>query len=397
MNRRRLAVLGAALCLAAGSLLVANLPSDTVSGLAVPLSDEPLNAEPSTSAPSSSSPSPPAPTSRLARPGDCASLVNGLDVPAQVAQLVVVGVPGDNPASTVSLVRDHQIGGIFIGGNATALLKDRSLAAVQAVARVPVAVAVDEEGGRVQRIDDLDGDLPSARTLAATKSPEEVRALAAERGRQLRARGVTVDYAPDTDVTDAPDDDVIGDRSFSPDPARVKTYATAFAAGLRSAGVQPVLKHFPGHGHGSGDSHKGTVVTPPLAQLRAVDLVPYRGLADYGPVAVMVGHLDVPDLTAGVPASLSPAAYGLLRGEFGFTGPVVTDDLGAMKAITAQYPLPEAVLKALQAGADQALWSSGGRVDEVLDRLVKAVASGELPKARVQESVTRVLRGKGLC
>jgi len=337
------------------------------------------------------------PTSRLARPDDCTSPAAALDVRAQVAQLVVVGVSGDNPAAAVSLVRDHQVGGIFIGGNATALLKDRSLTAVQAVARVPVAVSVDEEGGRVQRIDDLDGDLPSARTMAATKSPDEVRALAAERGRQLHARGVTVDYAPDTDVTDAPDDDVIGDRSFSPDPVRVKTYAKAFAAGLRDAGVQPVLKHFPGHGHGSGDSHKGTVVTPPLDRLRAVDLVPYRGLADYGPVAVMVGHLDVPDLTNGVPASLSPAAYQLLRGEFAFTGPVVTDDLGAMKAITAQYPLPEAVLKALQAGADQALWSSGGRVDEVLDRLVKAVESGELPKGRVQESVARVLRGKGLC
>lgn len=320
-----------------------------------------------------------------------------MDVRSQVAQLVVVGVSGDNPAATVSLVRDNQVGGIFIGGNATALLKDRSLDAVQAAAKLPVAVSVDEEGGRVQRIDDLDGELPSARELAASKTPDQVRGIAAERGRQLKARGVTVDFAPDTDVTDAPDDDVIGDRSFSPDPARVKTYAKAFAAGLRDAGIQPVLKHFPGHGHGSGDSHKGTVVTPPLAQLRAVDLVPYRNLAEYGPVAVMVGHLDVPDLTNGVPASLSPAAYQLLRKEFAFTGPVLTDDLGAMKAITAQYSLPDAVLKALQAGADEALWSSGGRVDEVLDRLVKAAGAGELPKARVQESVTRVLRAKGVC
>jgi beta-N-acetylhexosaminidase len=393
MNRRSLAALGVALSIVAGCLLVSGLQPRIVSGLAVPLtSDRPVPPPPAAPPPAS-----PTPTSRLERPDDCAPLVGGLDVRAQVAQLVVVGVSGDNPAATVSLVRDHQVGGIFVGGNATTLLKDRSLAAVQAVARVPVAVSVDEEGGRVQRIDDLDGELPSARTMAATKSPDEVRALAAGRGRQLRARGVTVDFAPDTDVTGAPDDDVIGDRSFSPDPARVKAYAKAFAEGLRDAGVQPVLKHFPGHGHGSGDSHKGTVVTPPLDKLRAVDLVPYRGLADYGPVAVMVGHLDVPDLTNGLPASLSPAAYQLLRGEFAFTGPIVTDDLGAMKAITAQYSLPEAVLKALQAGADEALWSSGGRVDEVLDRLVKAVQAGELPKTRVQESVARVLRGKGLC
>ncbi|MCR6487183.1 glycoside hydrolase family 3 protein [Amycolatopsis sp. OK19-0408] len=391
MNHRRLAAPKAALCLLAASFLVTGCGSTAVSGLAVPQSSAPPSPSPR------AAPASPAPTSRLARPGDCASTASGLDVRAQVAQLVVVGVTGDNPAATVSLVRDNQVGGIFIGGNATALLKDRSLDAVQAAAKVPVAVSVDEEGGRVQRIDDLDGDMPSARELAATKSPEQVRTIAADRGRQLKARGVTVDFAPDTDVTDAPDDDVIGDRSFSPDPARVKTYAKAFAAGLRDAGIQPVLKHFPGHGHGSGDSHKGTVVTPPLDKLRAVDLVPYRNLADYGPVAVMVGHLDVPDLTNGVPASLSPAAYGLLRKEFAFTGPVLTDDLGAMKAITAQYPLPDAVLKALQAGADEALWSSGGRVNEVLDRLVKAVGTGELPKARVQESVARVLRAKGVC
>lgn len=391
MNRRSLAALGVALCIVAVSLLVIGLQPRTVSGLALPRT--PLSTAP----PAPAATSAPAPTSSLARPGDCASLVKSLDVRRQVAQLVVVGVTGDNPASTVALVRENQVGGIFIGGNATALLKDHSLDAVQGAAKLPVAVSVDEEGGRVQRIDDLDGDLPSARELAKTKTPEQVRGIAAERGRQLKARGVTVDFAPDTDVTDAPDDDVIGDRSFSPDPARVKTYATAFAAGLRDAGVQPVLKHFPGHGHGSGDSHKGTVVTPPLAQLRAVDLAPYRNIADYGPVAVMVGHLDVPDLTNGVPASLSPPAYQLLRGEFRFTGPILTDDLGAMKAITAQYTLPDAVLKALEAGADQALWSSGGRIGEVLDRLEKAVASGELPKTRVQQSVTRVLRGKGVC
>jgi beta-N-acetylhexosaminidase len=391
MNRRHLAASGVALSLLAVGLLVVGLQPRTVAGLALP------RARPPEAPPASAASPAPAPTPDRARPGDCASLVTGLDVRRQVAQLVVVGVTGDNPAATVSLVRDNQVGGIFVGGNATALLKDQSLAAVQAVAKVPVAVSVDEEGGRVQRIDDLDGDVPSARALAATKTPAQVRGIAADRGRQLKARGVTVDFAPDTDVTGAPDDDVIGDRSFSPDPARVKEYATAFAAGLRDAGVQPVLKHFPGHGHGSGDSHKGTVVTPPLAQLRAVDLVPYRGIADYGPVAVMVGHLDVPDLTNGVPASLSAPAYRLLRGEFAFTGPILTDDLGAMKAITAQYSLPEAVLKALQAGADQALWSSGGRIGEVLDRLVRAVGSGELPAARVEESVTRVLRGKGLC
>ena len=103
------------------------------------------------------------------------------------------------------------------------------------------------------------------------------------------------------DVSDQPASSVIGDRSFSDDPKRVTEYADAFAAGLRDGGVLPVFKHFPGHGHAGGDSHRTSVSTPPLAALRADDLLPYRTLLSSGPVAVMVGHLNVPGLTNGSP------------------------------------------------------------------------------------------------
>ncbi|GAA3571404.1 glycoside hydrolase family 3 N-terminal domain-containing protein [Amycolatopsis ultiminotia] len=382
----------------AGLLLsgvLAGCAGPQVTGTAMPAP----GAAPSTgSTPQSAPQSPPPAQTPAATGSSCAAAVSAMDVRAQVAQLVVPGVDAGNPAAVTNLVRTTQIGGIFIGGNKTTLLQNGALTAVQQAAKIPVSVAVDEEGGRVQRVDELDGSLPSARELAATKSPDEVRALGEQRGKQLRARGVTVDYAPDADVSDEPDDAVIGDRSYSPDPAKVREYAMAFAQGLRAGGIQPVLKHFPGHGRGSGDSHRGTVTTPPLDQLEQTDLLPYRDLAEYGRVAVMVGHLDVPGLTDGVPASLSPAAYRLLRGEFRFTGPVITDDLGGMKAITDQYPLPEAVLKALQAGADAALFSSGnGDVPAVLDRLTQAVGSGELPAAQVAASAGRVLAGKGVC
>ncbi|GAA1028714.1 glycoside hydrolase family 3 N-terminal domain-containing protein [Amycolatopsis albidoflavus] len=315
-----------------------------------------------------------------------------------MAQLVVPGVNAGDPAAVAQLVRTQQVGGIFVGDKKTTLLQNGALDGVQRAAKIPVSVAVDEEGGRVQRIDDLDGSLPSARQLAASKTPDEMRAIGEQRGKQLRARGVTVDYAPDADVSNEPDDAVIGDRSYSPDPEKVRQYAMAFAEGLRAGGVQPVLKHFPGHGHGSGDSHRGTVVTPPLDQLRRVDLVPYRDISEYGQVGVMVGHLEVPGLTGDEPASLAPEAYRLLRNEFHFTGPVITDDLGGMKAITDRFALPDAVLKALQAGADQALFSSGHNdVGAVVDRLQRAVESGELPSAQVTASVERVLAGKGFC
>ena len=373
------------LVLAAGALLAG--------GVVYASSDE---ADPPAAAPAT----PPVPQPSIAaaeRPDACASVIGRLTPRQRLAQLVVVGVDASDPRGTADLVSAEQIGGIFLGGNATALLQNKALDQVQQAARLPVSVAVDDEGGRVQRIDDLDGEMPSARKMAATMTPGQVRELARQRGQEMAARGVTVDYAPVLDLTDAPADEVIGDRSFSADPQTARRYAQAFAAGLADSGVQPVLKHFPGHGHATGDSHKGSVTTPPLSTLRGNDLVPYRDIAGFGSAAVMVGHLEVPGLTEGEPASLSPAAYQLLRGEFSFTGPILTDDLGAMKAITQRYPLPQAVVKALQAGADEALWSSGGRVGPVLDAMEKATADGTLSAGRVNDALTAVLRAKHAC
>jgi beta-N-acetylhexosaminidase len=162
-----------------------------------------------------------------------------------------------------------------------------------------------------------------------------------------------------------------------------------------------VLKHFPGHGHASGDSHTGGVVTPSLDQLKNLDLEPYRNLVSQTPVGVMIGHMVVPDLTDGNPASLSLQAVALLRSGTGyggprFDGPIFTDDLSTMKAITDRYPVPEAVLKALQAGNDNALWVSDTEVPAVLDRLVAALDHHELNIADIDASVRRMAKAKAL-
>jgi beta-N-acetylhexosaminidase len=161
-----------------------------------------------------------------------------------------------------------------------------------------------------------------------------------------------------------------------------------------------VLKHFPGHGHGSGDSHTGGVVTPPLSELQNVDLVPYRTLVTAAPVAVMVGHLQVPGLTGDDPASLSRAAVQLLRDGIGyggppFNGPVFSDDLSSMAAISDRFGVAEAALRTLQAGSDVALWVTTDEVPAVLDRLEKAVAAGELALPAVDQSLVRVATMKG--
>jgi len=341
----------------------------------------------------------PAPDDRLP---DCAAVVAAMAPRERLAQRLVIGADAADPEGTAEVVRAVQPGGIFLGGNATALLTDQALRGVQASARLPVTVAVDDEGGRVQRVDDLDGELPSARTMAELR-PEEVRALAVERGGALAARGVTMDIAPVVDLGGQPRGAVIGDRSFGEDPADVTRYALAFAQGLGDAGIASVVKHFPGHGRADGDSHRGRVTTPPLDELRDADLRPYADLVGPGRplagggTAVMVGHLDVPGLTADLPSSLTPAVYALLRDGIGFDGPVMTDDLGAMQAITDAYPLPEAVLAALAAGADLALWSNPDDPAPVLATLERALAAGGLDPAANDAAVVRVLRAKGAC
>ncbi|OBJ08372.1 beta-glucosidase [Mycobacterium sp. 1482292.6] len=317
----------------------------------------------------------------------------------KLAQLLMVGVKNADDARNV--VNGYHVGGIFIGSWTDLSIFKGPLADIAAKAGpLPLAVSVDEEGGRVSRLKSLIGTSPSPRELAQTQTVQQVHDLAADRGRKMRDLGITVDFAPVVDVSDEPDDAVIGNRSFSADPATVTDYAGAYAQGLRDAGLLPVLKHFPGHGHGSGDSHTGGVVTPPLDALQNSDLVPYRTLVVSPPVGVMVGHLQVPGLTGDAPASLSPEAVQLLRNGVGykgppFTGPVFSDDLSSMAAISDRYGVSEAVLRSLRAGVDVALWVTTDEVPAVLDRLQQAVASGDLPAKQVDDSLVRVATMKG--
>jgi beta-N-acetylhexosaminidase len=318
----------------------------------------------------------------------------------KLAQLLMVGVKNADDAKAV--VDNHHVGGIFIGSWTDLTIFDGPLADIAAnPGLLPLAVSVDEEGGRVSRLKARIGTAPSPKQLAQTQTPQQVHDLALQRGQAMKKLGITIDFAPVVDVTDAPDDTVIGDRSFGSDPQTVTTYAAAFAQGLRDAGLLPVLKHFPGHGHGSGDSHKGGVITPPLSQLQGNDLVPYRTLVTQTPVGVMVGHLQVPGLTGDDdPASLSKAAVDLLRDGIGyggppFDGPVFSDDLSSMVAISSKYGVSDAVLRALQAGTDIALWVTTDEVPAVLDRLEKALAAGELKMPDIDASVKRVAAMKG--
>ncbi len=360
-------------------------------------------ADPVSSAPTSTTSeitSTPAASSSAPVAASCGSdLLASLSLRQKLAQLLNVGVTGTDDA--LSIVQNEEIGGIFVGSwTDQSMLTNREVPQVASASKLPLMVTIDEEGGRVSRVADILGPDPSARETAQTMTVEQTYQMALERGRGLKDLGITVNYAPDVDVSSQPDDSVIGDRSYSDDPQTVVAYAGAYAQGMRDAGIFPVIKHFPGHGSASGDSHRGEVTTPPLQDLIASDLIPFRELSGTG-VGVMMGHLEVPGLTEpGTPASISPAAVALLRDGVGygaapFTGPVFTDDLSGMQAITDRYDIADAVQAALVAGVDQALWLTTDDVPRVLDHLEQAVASGELPQTRVDQAVVTVAAAKG--
>ncbi|WP_010540706.1 glycoside hydrolase family 3 N-terminal domain-containing protein [Dietzia alimentaria] len=347
-------------------------------------------ADSSVSDPAAASPEPP-----------CTSPFDSLTQRDRIAQLFTVGVNSMDDARRA--VEEHKIGGIFLGGDVVGeVVSSDALDRLQADTPLPLLVAIDEEGGRVSRIAPYAGPVPSARVMAATMSPDEVRSVARSRGEFLRGMGVTVDFAPSLDVSEQPDAAVIGDRSFSGDPARVVQYANAFAWGLIDAGVTPVFKHFPGHGRSTGDSHVQSVTVPPLDQLVPYDLHPFAELAQTPGAGMMLGHQQVPGLT-GVdrPASLSPAAYRLLRDGYGygappFDGPIFTDDLSGMRAVTNDFPLQRAVAESLIAGADSPLWITTDGISEALDAVEGAVEIGALSRSELDDSLSRMARLRGI-
>ncbi len=319
-----------------------------------------------------------------------AECVAELPVGLRVGQVLLPLATQADLAVVADLARRGLVAGVVVVGPVGDGFA-AAVAAVQAVSATgPVVVAVDEEGGRVQRFEVVLGSMPSAAEMSALPV-DEVRALATARAEALAALGVTVNLAPVLDVGAAPG---IGDRSFSDDPEVVSTHGIAFAEGLLAGGLVPVVKHFPGHGRANADSHDELATTPPLDELWEVDLLPFVLVPDGA--AVMVGHLVVPGLTDGVPATLSPVAVtGLLRDDLGFDGVVVTDDL-AMGAVGDLVDVATAARLSLIAGADLLMIGGLANVVPAAWSLMEALDDGSLDERWLDEAVERVLALRGV-
>jgi beta-N-acetylhexosaminidase len=310
--------------------------------------------------------------------------------------IVIPPFPGRQaPAWVLAALRDGLGGVTVFGPNIADPAQLGSLIErLRASADEPV-IAIDEEGGDVTRVAHRTGSrYPGNAALGAVDDPELTRAVYAALGRGLAALGVNLNLAPSVDVNTASDNPVIGTRSFGSDTGLVARHAAAAVAGLQSAGVAACAKHFPGHGSTRTDTHHAiATVDAPMDLLFQRDLPPFIAAIEAGVRAVMPGHLRVPELTGDLPATLShPALTGLLRGELGFTGVIVSDAL-EMRAVSGPYGLPEAAVLAVAAGTD--LLCFGRDQDRptyraVRDALVAAVAARRLPGARLEEAAARV-------
>lgn len=314
--------------------------------------------------------------------------VRAMPLPDLAGQVVVARWPGGTRPPT-RLVRDLHLGGVVVFDEnvATAGALRRTLSGLEATAGRPLLVAVDQEGGLVQRLRAGVADLPAFMAAGAAGRPDLTRTAWAAAGRELAWLGIDVDLAPDADVTGGPADPVIGSRSAGDRPGPVARQAVAAARGLRDAGVVPVLKHFPGHGSLTTDSHLALPVQARgVADLERTDLVPFRAGVDAGLPAVMIGHIAVQALDPGSPATVSrPVVTGLLREELGFDGLVVSDAL----EMAALAGTPRPAVGFLRAGGDVVLMPPDPAA--AVASITAAVRAGTLPRRRLEQAAARVL------
>ncbi len=332
-----------------------------------------------------------------------ASSLSGEDLLAQTFMLGYVGT--DMTAEMAQWIGERRIGGAKIFtrniSGLPALAADVSWAQKKARssgAGIPLFVATDQEGGWVRHVKGETSVSAGNLGLGASGLPRDAYLTGRYLGQELAALGITMNFAPTVDVYANPKASAIGPRSFGSDPVKAGLLAEAYVEGMRSAGIMCTAKHFPGHGSADADSHGSLpVITAAMETLRGRDLVPYRMLAKGRLAAVMSAHLAFPSILGDLtPSSLSRYFItDVLRGELGFTGIVITDDMEMEGALSGGIDVPTACLRALKAGNDMVLISHSPPLQEkAWALLVKEMKTDAGLRASIRASAERIIRTK---
>jgi beta-N-acetylhexosaminidase len=319
----------------------------------------------------------------------------------QIGQLLIAGFDGHSiPAELRELAREFGLGGVILFARNVAepeQVAELAFEASRLVPDLPLWVSVDQEGGRVARLKSPFTEWPPMATIGRSGdvglADRFARALAAE----LKAVGITLDYAPVLDILTNPDNPVIGDRALASKAEDVARLGAAIVRGLQGEGLAACGKHFPGHGDTATDSHlELPLVEHPPDRLRAIEFVPFKAAIEAQVATIMTAHVFVPSLDETWPATLSHhVVTDLLRRELGYDGVILSDDL-EMKAIAAEYDVATSGVLAIRAGCDGALICSGDHNAQAtaLEALIHAVEDERLPLTQVEDSLKRHRRAK---
>ena len=330
-------------------------------------------------------------------------IVNTMTLDQKLGQMMIVQFVGPTYALPIStMISQYDVGAVLVftangnvvdKGQLTSLIKQMKAGSTT----IPLAVAIDQEGGPVDRLVDLDGARPAAATIGATNDPNQARQAGMQDAKDLTSYGFNLNLAPVVDVTNVYNAQMDG-RTFGDTPGQVTKMAGAYLQGLQKSGkVVGTLKHFPGLGDVSTDPHLGIPqLTRSKSDLEKIDWAPYRALIKNGNVhAIMVTHEIVQALDTTEPSSLSPKIIqGILRNDLGFQGVVMTDSL-TMDALTAYATMSQAAVLSIEAGADLLMGaSSPDDVASMFQSIKQAMSSGAITQQRIDESVHRILMMK---
>ena len=319
----------------------------------------------------------------------------------QIGQLLIAGFNGYQVSAELrSLAREFGLGGVILfkrNVDEPEQVAELCFEASRLVPDLPLWVSVDQEGGRVARLKAPFTEWPPMATLGRSGdvalAERFARALAAE----LKAVGITLDYAPVLDIHTNPKNPVIGDRALAEKADEVARLGSAIVRTLQAEGIAACGKHFPGHGDTSTDSHfELPLVEHPPERLREVEFKPFRAAIDAGVATIMTAHVFVPSLDDTRPATLSKhVVTDLLRNELKYDGVILSDDL-EMKAVASEYAVPQAAVLAIEAGCDGVLICSGSHDVQAaaLEAIVHAVEENRLRLASVEDALRRQQRAK---
>lgn len=327
--------------------------------------------------------------------------ISQMNIDEKIGQMVIVGLEGyEIDENSQEMIDKYKVGGFIlfkrnIQSAEQTLNLINSLKKANKSNKVPLFIAVDEEGGRVSRMPDEFLKLPTSRAVGKINSEEFAHEIGKTIGWEIKSLGFNMNFAPVLDIDSNPKNPVIGDRSFGTTPEIVSSLGIAAMKGLKNY-VISVVKHFPGHGDTSVDSHVGLpVINHDKERLESFELIPFARAIENGVDAIMIAHILLPKIDDQNPATFSKTLItDILRNKMNFDGVVITDDM-TMGAIVENYDIGEAAVKSVLAGADIVLVCHDSEKQiEVLEALKQAVIDGVIPESTVDEHVYRVLKLK---